>query len=130
MESGTRLRIQGEGEAGPYGSPPGDLYLIIHVKPHEIFERHDEHLICEKTITFSQAVLGDKIPIETLDGHTTLTIPAGTKSGTVFRLKGKGMPRVRQYGRGDLLCKINVEIPKKITKAQRELLLKLKELGM
>ncbi|MHA1267463.1 MAG: molecular chaperone DnaJ [Candidatus Helarchaeota archaeon] len=130
VESGNRLRIQGEGEAGPQGAPPGDLYVVIHVKPHPIFERHNSHLICEKKITFSQAVLGGKIEVPTLDGATRLTIPAGTKSGTVFRLKGKGMPKVHRYGRGDILCKVEIEVPDKITNAQKEVLNRLKELGL
>ncbi|NVM52575.1 MAG: molecular chaperone DnaJ [Candidatus Helarchaeota archaeon] len=130
VETGNRLRIQGEGEAGPQGAPPGDLYVVIHVKPHPVFERHDYHLVCEKTITFSQAVLGDKIEIETLDGTTKLTIPSGTKSGTIFRLRGKGMPQVRSYGRGDLLCKVDIKIPKKLSREQKEAIDRLKEIGL
>ena len=129
-ESGNRLRVQGAGAAGPQGAPPGDLYIVIHVQDHPIFERHDSHLVCEKTITFSQAVLGDKIAIETLDGLTKLRIPSGTKSGTIFRLRGKGMSRVRSYGRGDLLCKIEIQVPKKLSKEQKEALAHLNELGL
>lgn len=130
IDSGNRLRISGEGEAGPQGAPPGDLYIIVHLKPHKVFERHSDHLVCEKEITFSQAVLGDKIEIETLDGMTKLKVPPGTKSGTVFRLRGKGMPSYRGYGTGDLLCKVEVTIPRNISKEQMELLDKMKELGM
>ena len=130
IDDGNRLRISGEGEAGPQGAPPGDLYVVIHVKPHPVFERHDAHLVCEKTITFSQAVLGDKIEVKTLDGATKLKIPPRTKSGTIFRLRGKGMPHYRGYGRGDLLCKVDIEIPKKLTDEQKEMLDRLRELGM
>ena len=130
IDSGTPLRMSGEGEAGPQGAPQGDLYVVINVKAHPKFERHDSHLVCEQTITFTQAVLGDKIEIDTLDGPTKLTIPPGTKNGTVFRLRDKGMPNFREYGRGDLLCKLDVNIPKKISKDQRDSLEKLKELGL
>jgi molecular chaperone DnaJ len=130
IDNENSLRVQGEGEAGPQGALSGDLYLVIHIKPHSTFERHDSHLVCAQTITFSQAVLGDKIEIETLDGPTKLTIPPGTKSGTVFRLRDKGMPNFREYGRGDLLCKVDITIPKKISKEQREVLDQLKEMGM
>jgi molecular chaperone DnaJ len=130
IDSGTPLRIPDEGEAGPQGAHPGDLYVVVNVQDHPKFERHDSHLVTEQTITFTQAVLGDKIEIETLDGPTKLTIPPGTKSGTVFRLRDKGMPNLREYGRGDLLCKVDITIPKKITKEQRESLEKLKELGL
>jgi len=130
IDDGNSLRIPGEGEAGPQGTPSGDLYVVMHVKPHTTFERHDSHLVCAQTITFTQAVLGDKIEIETLDGPTKLTIPPGTKSGTVFRLRDKGMPNFREYGRGDLLCKVDIAIPKKVSKEQKEVLEQLKELGM
>lgn len=130
VETGNRLRLQGEGEAGPQGAPAGDLYINIQVKPHPVFERHNSHLVCEKTITFSQAVLGDKILIETLDGDTKLTIPSGTKSGTILRLRGKGMPQVRGYGRGDLLCKVEVDIPTKLGREQRQAIEDLKKLGL
>ncbi|MFX1294204.1 MAG: molecular chaperone DnaJ [Promethearchaeota archaeon] len=130
LDTGSRLRIPHEGEAGPQGAPPGDLYIVVHVKPHAVFERHDSHLICEKEITFSQAALGDKIEIKTLDGITKLKIPNGTKSGTIFRLRGEGMPEFRGYGRGDLLCKVEIKVPKKLLKEQQEVINKLKELGL
>ncbi len=130
VETGNRLRVQGEGEAGPRGAPPGDLYIVVQVKPHPVFERHDSHLVCEKTITFSQAVLGSKITIEALDGNAKITIPSGTKSGTVFRLKGKGMPRMRGYGRGDLLCRVEIEVPKKLSKEQKDVMKQLEEFGL
>ncbi|MHA1426282.1 MAG: molecular chaperone DnaJ [Candidatus Helarchaeota archaeon] len=130
VDSGSRLRIHGEGEAPPRGGSPGDLYVVVHVKPHPVFERHDSHLVCEKRITFSQAVLGTKVSIEALDGNAKLTIPPGTKSGTVFRIRGKGMPQVHGYSRGDLLCKVEIEIPKKLTKEQKDLVNKLGEIGL
>lgn len=130
IDNEDSLRIPGEGEPGPQGTSSGNLYVVVHIKPHAIFERHDSHLVSSQTITFTQAVLGDKIEIETLDGPTKLTIPPGTKSGTVFRLRDKGMPVFREYGRGDLLCKVDITIPKKVTKEQRESLEQLKGLGM
>ncbi len=130
IDDESQLRISGEGEAGPQGAPPGDLYVVVHIKQHKTFERHDSHLVCEKEITITQAVLGDKIDIQTLDGTTKLTIPPGTQNGTVFRLREQGMPVYRGYGRGDLLCKIDIQIPKKLSKEQRDTLEKLKELGL
>jgi molecular chaperone DnaJ len=130
VETGNRLRVQGEGEAGPRGAPPGDLYIVVQVKPHPAFERHDSHLVCVKNITFSQAVLGSKITIQVLDGNAKLTIPPGTKSGTVFRLRNKGMPRMRGYGRGDLLCKVEIEVPKNLSKEQKDVMKQLEEIGL
>jgi molecular chaperone DnaJ len=130
IDTGNRLRISGEGEAGPHGASSGDLYVVLHIKEHPIFERHESHLVCETTITFSQAVLGDKLDIKTIDGPTKLTIPPSTKSGTIFRLRGKGMPDYRGYGRGDLLCKVDIDVPKKVSKDQKLILEQLKELGM
>ncbi|HUY00014.1 MAG TPA: molecular chaperone DnaJ [Candidatus Deferrimicrobium sp.] len=130
IDTGNRMRVSGEGEAGQQNAPSGDLYIIIHIKPHPIFERHESHLVCERKITFSQAALGDKLEINTLDSATKLSIPPGTKSGTIFRLRGQGMPEFRGYGRGDLLCKVDIEVPKRLSKEQKQMVEKLKELGL
>jgi molecular chaperone DnaJ len=122
VDTGSRLRIAGEGEAGEKGGPPGDLYVVIHVKPHETFIRQDTDIICEVPVSFPQAALGDKIKVPTLNGKVKMNIPSGTQSGTVFRLKGKGMTDLGGYGKGDEHVRVIVETPKKLTKRQKELL--------
>lgn len=119
VDTGARLRSVGHGEAGLRGGPPGDLYVVLHVKPHPIFQRDGDDLLCEVPISFVQAALGADIQVPTLNGQTTLKIPAGTQSGTVFRLKGKGMPNVQGYGHGDLHVRVHVEVPTHLTAAQR-----------
>lgn len=120
VEEGSRLRVPGEGEAGPRGN--GDLYVFISVKQHPLFERQGRDLLLEAPITFFQAVFGDEIQVPTLDGKAKLKIPAGTQSGTTFRLRGKGIPSLHGGGRGDELVTVQVETPKKLTKKQREAL--------
>lgn len=127
-DTGMRLRIRGAGEPGPNGGPPGDLYVIIHVAPHHQFLRDGDDLLIEVPVTISQAVLGGEIRIPTMDGNAMLTIPPGTQSGTIFRLRGRGMPRVSGQGRGDILAKISVVIPKKLTREQKSLLRQLDEM--
>jgi molecular chaperone DnaJ len=119
VESGSRLRSAGNGEAGLRGGPPGDLYVVLHVKPHEIFQREGDDLYCEVPISMVQAALGGEIEVPTLDGKATIKIPPGTQPGTMFRLKGKGVKNVQGYGQGDLHVRINVEIPARLTPAQR-----------
>ena len=128
VDTDSRLRIVGEGEAGPRGGPSGDLYVVIHVREHEIFERHEQHLFCRIPITISQAALGADIEIPTLEGPESLHIPAGTQSGTRFRLRGKGIPQVNGHGRGDLFVAADVVIPKHLGKEQRKLFEQLDEL--
>lgn len=128
VEEGSRLRIAGEGEAGERGAQPGDLYVIMHIKPHEIFIRKGDDIFCEVPITFSQAALGDGIQVPTLDGGAKIKIPPGTQSGTIFRLKGKGMPSMRGYGRGDEHVRVTVKTPTKLTDEQRKLLRQLASL--
>ncbi len=123
VETGTRLRIQGEGEMGLYGGPPGDLYVVISVMEHPIFERDGYDIICEIPISFVQAALGDEIDIPTIDGMTKFRIPQGTQSGQTYRLKGKGVERLDGSGRGDQIIKIVVEVPKKLTEEQKKLLM-------
>ena len=126
VDTGTRLRSSGNGEAGARGGATGDLYVIIHVKPHEIFEREGDDLICDVPISFVQATLGADIEVPSLDGKLQIKVPAGTQSGTVFRLKGKGIKNVQGYGHGDLHVRVNVEVPTKLNSAQKQ---KLQEFG-
>jgi molecular chaperone DnaJ len=122
VDTGSRLRLRGEGEPGEGGGPPGDLYVVIQVEPHEFFERQGDDIFCQVPISFPQAALGDRIQVPTLEGEETLEIPRGTQSGTLFRIRGAGMPRLRGYGRGDLVIQVIVKTPTKLTKRQEELL--------
>ncbi len=128
VEDNTRIRYAGQGEAGVFGGPAGDLYVVLHVKEHKIFEREGKDLYCAVPIAFTQATLGATIPIPTLDGEHQLKIPDGTQSGTVFRIKGKGLPVVNGHGKGDLFVEVKVQTPTKLTKRQRELLTELETL--
>lgn len=120
VDTGSRLRSSGNGEAGARGGAPGDLYVILHVKPHEIFHREGDDLICEVPISFVQATLGAEIEVPSLDGKLQIKVPAGTQSGTVFRLKGKGVKNVQGYGHGDLHVRVSVEVPSKLNSAQKQ----------
>jgi molecular chaperone DnaJ len=122
VDSGDRIRLAGEGEAGPAGAPPGDLYVEIRVRPHAIFERDGDDLHCEVPIRFSQAALGDVVRVPTLGGEAEIRIPAETQTGKVFRLRDKGVKSVRSRAPGDLYCKVVVETPVNLTAEQRELL--------
>lgn len=126
VDVGDRIRLSGEGEAGPNGGPAGDLYVQIDVKPHPIFQRDGRHLHCEVPISFPDAALGGELDVPTLDGRVKLKVPAETQTGKVFRLRGKGVTQVRGSGIGDLLCKVMVETPVKLTDEQRALLQELK----
>jgi molecular chaperone DnaJ len=121
-EEGMRLRIRGAGEASPNGGPPGDLYIIVHVAEHPVFLREGSDLFVEAPISFTQAALGDEIEVQTLDGTALVTIPPGTQTGTVFRLKGKGLPDVRGRGQGDEFVKVTVVTPTRLTSHQKDLL--------
>lgn len=129
VETGSRLRVPGEGEAGKKGGPSGDLYVEIHVKPHSIFNRQENDIVMEATVSFTQAALGDEIVVPTLDGHAKMKIPSGTQNGHVFKLKGKGFPSLRISGRGNQLIKIKVNIPTTLTERQRQLLLEFAEIS-
>jgi molecular chaperone DnaJ len=125
VEDGTRIRYSGSGEAGLFGGPAGDLYLVLHVKEHPFFEREGSDLHCVIPVSFTQAALGFEMQIPTLDGEQTLKIAEGTQSGTTVRVRGKGVPVLNGHGRGDLFVEIRVQTPTKLTKRQRELLQEL-----
>ena len=122
VDTGSRLMLRGEGELGTGGGPPGDLYVVIQVKEHPLFTREGTTIICEIPLSFPQAALGAEIEVPTLDGKVKRKIPAGAQSGTVFRLRGKGLPDPSGHGRGDQLVRIVVETPRRLTPRQRELL--------
>ncbi len=130
VETGSRLRLAGEGEAGERGAPPGDLYVFLSVQQDELFERRGDDVLLEVPISFFQAVFGAEIEVPTLEGKARLKIPAGTQSGTIFRLKGKGIAHLHGRGRGDQLVTVQVETPRKLTRKQQKLLKELaKEFG-
>lgn len=129
VETGSRLRITGAGEPGPRGGEPGDLYIVIHVMEHPIFQRRGDSLLCEIPISFVTAALGDDVEVPTLDGWIKLKIPPGTQSGKVFRVKGKGMPMAHGYGRGDMYIRVIVEVPTHLGPEERRAIEKLGEVG-
>ncbi|WP_373506862.1 molecular chaperone DnaJ [Thiocapsa sp.] len=122
VDTGDRIRLAGEGERGEHGGPPGDLYVQIQVKAHPIFTREDNHLHCEVPIGFVTAALGGELEVPTLDGKVMLKIPAGTQTGKMFRVRGKGVKPVRGGVIGDLICRVTVETPVNLTERQKELL--------
>jgi molecular chaperone DnaJ len=122
VDSDSHLRLRGQGEAGIRGGSPGDLYIVIHVKPHEIFSRQDNDIFCEIPIGFTQAALGTKITVPTLDGTAQLKIPSGTQTGTLFRLNNKGIKKLQGYGRGNEYVKVVVKTPTKLSNRQKHLL--------
>jgi len=122
VDTGSRLRSSGNGEAGQAGGNPGDLYIVLSVKEHEIFERQGEDLFCEIPIKFTLATLGGTIDVPTLNGKASLKIPAATPSGTTFRLRSKGMPSLRGGHQGDQLVRVQVEVPQSLTSEQRKIL--------
>ena len=122
VDTGSRLRLAGEGESGTRGGPPGDLYVFVNVKPHDFFERNNNDIICQVPISFVQAALGADIDVPTLTGEKKLRIPKGTQPGEVFRFKGEGIPSLRGYGRGDQIMQVLVKTPTGLTKKQETLL--------
>ena len=125
VEDGTRIRFSGLGEAGAYGGPAGDLYVVLHVKEHPFFEREGTDLHCIIPISFTQAALGTEIRVPTLDGEHNLKIPEGIQSGTTMRIRGKGVPVLNGHGKGDLFVELRVQTPGKLSKRQRDLLQEL-----
>ncbi|WP_099187348.1 molecular chaperone DnaJ [Tepidibacter mesophilus] len=122
IDEGSAIRLSGEGELGLRGGPRGDLYVVIDVLPHKLFERDGNDVYCEMPITFAQAALGDEVEVPTLDGKVKYKIPEGTQTGTVFRLREKGIPRLRSKTRGDQYVKVVVEVPKRLSEKQKDLL--------
>ena len=122
VDTGDRIRLSGEGEAGVQGGPTGDLYVVIEVREHDIFQRDGKHLFCEVPISFADASLGAELEVPTLDGRVKLKVPEGTQTGKQFRLRGKGVAPVRGGGAGDLMCRVVVETPVKLSRRQRELM--------
>jgi molecular chaperone DnaJ len=122
VDTGSRLKLRGEGEGGRNGGPAGDLYVVLHVREHPLFIREGNDIVCDVPIGFTQAALGSEIDVPTPHGKVKMKVPPGTQSGNVFRLKGKGVPDVRGYGHGDALVRVVVETPKKLNARQRELL--------
>jgi molecular chaperone DnaJ len=128
IEDGSRLRSLRNGEAGIRGGAPGDLYVVIHVKEHEVFEREGEHLFCEVPVSFTVAALGGEVRVPTLEGEAQLKIPAGTQGGTAFKLRHKGMPILNTTSRGDLIVRVLVEVPTRLNGEQRKKLEEFSEL--
>ncbi len=122
VDTGSRLRLRGEGEPGLHGGPPGDLYVVLHVEEDKVFHRHGQDLVLEKELTVVQAALGDKIEVPTLDEPVTMDVPKGTQSGEVFKLKGLGLPHPNSSARGDLLIQAKVRTPTGLSKKQEEIL--------
>ena len=129
VDTGIRLKVTGEGEAGSHGGPHGDLYVVVNVDPHPFFKRKDNDLLCEVPISFVQAALGGDIEVPTIDGHEAIKIPAGTPSGRVFHLRGKGVPKLGGYGKGDQFVSVFIDVPKKLSQRQKELLMEFAEIS-
>src|ERR1700677_3177502 len=127
VEEGTRIRYTGEGDAGRSGGPRGDLYVVLAVRPHDFFERHGNDLHCVISISFPQAALGDEFEIPGIDGAFNLKVPEGTQSGREIRVRGRGVPHLNDKSRGDLIVKVLVQVPRKLSRQQRELVNKLAE---
>jgi len=127
VNEGTQIRLAGEGEVGQFGGPPGNLYVVLGVKAHQVFQRRENDILLSLHINIAQAALGDTVTVPTMDGNETLAIPPGTQNGKVLRLRGKGVPHLRGNGRGDQLITINVAIPKQLTPEQKSLFEKLAE---
>lgn len=122
VETGSRLRLAGKGEGGIRGGPAGDLYVILHVARHELFERSSDELLCEVPVPFEIAALGGEVEVPTIDGFAKIKIAAGTETGKILRLKGKGMPNIEGYSRGDLHVQIKIEVPSKLSSEQKKML--------
>ncbi len=129
VDTGIRLKVAGEGEVGSHGGPNGDLFVVIHVEPHPFFKRKDNDLLCEVPISFVKAALGGEIEVPTMDGKSTIRISPGTPSGRVFHLRGRGVPKLGGFGKGDQFVTVFIDVPKKLTTRQRELLTEFAEIS-
>jgi molecular chaperone DnaJ len=128
VSDGMDLRIEGAGEAGSHGGYPGDLYLTVAVRPHAVFDRQGQDLVCVLEVPLTAAALGAELEVETLDGPAMVKVPAGTRAGSLIRLRGKGVPHLGRRGRGDLLIQVDLDVPGKVSKRERQLLEGLAEL--
>ncbi len=128
VDNGARLRSAGNGESGTRGGPAGDLYVVLHVREHGLFSRDGDDLICEVPISFTQAALGADVEVPTMSGHSTVRMPSGTQHGTVFRIRGKGVHNIQGHGVGDLLVRVQIEVPTKLNAEQRAKLVEFAEL--
>jgi molecular chaperone DnaJ len=128
VDTGSRLRLRGEGESGQLGGPSGDLYVVLIVRPHEFFEREGDHVFLRVPISMAEAALGAEVEVPTLKGERKLKIPKGVSNGDVLRFRGEGFPNVQGYGKGDQIMEINVQTPSNLTKRQEELLREFAEL--
>jgi molecular chaperone DnaJ len=129
IDSNQTISLKGEGEAGHRGGPPGDLYVTIHIKPHPIFKREGYDVVCDIPISFTQAALGSEIEVPTIHGRVKFTIPEGTQTSTIFKLKGKGIKHLRSNIHGDQYIRVNVEVPRKLTQKQKEILRQFAEIS-
>ena len=129
VEDGQTLRLRGEGNAGERGVPPGDLYVTVNVAPHRVFVRNESDIYLEAKVGIVDAILGTELEVPTPYGAVRLMVPHGTQPGTVFKVKGKGLPRFRSGGRGDQYVKVGVEVPRSLSSAQKEALKKFRETG-
>ena len=128
VDNNTRLRLTQEGQPGANGGPPGDLYVVLKVKDHPVFERHEDQLHCTVPVNIAQAALGTEVDLLTFDGLQQVKIPESAQSGTQVRLKGMGVPRLNSSGKGDLIVHVEVRVPEKLTREQRKLLEQLREI--
>jgi molecular chaperone DnaJ len=128
-KDGTRIKLKGKGEAGYGGAPAGDLYIVTRVEPSKIYERRGDDLVVTVPVTYSTAALGGKVDVPTPEGPVSLTIPSGTEDGKLLRIKGRGAPRLKGTGKGDVLARVRIEVPKRVNKKQRELLEELQKAG-
>jgi molecular chaperone DnaJ len=129
VEDGNQLRLTGEGEGGLAGGPAGDLYVLLHVRPHEIFVRQGADLVCALPLTYPQVCLGDEVDVPVLDGKARLHVPPGTQPGQRLLIKGKGMPHLRGRGRGNAIYEVVVEVPARLSARERQLLEELREVS-
>jgi molecular chaperone DnaJ len=129
VDTGSKLRIRGEGEEGERGGPPGDLFVFIYVEPHDFFSREGDDIICQIPISFPQAALGTDLEVPTLNGKKNISIPKGVEHGEILRIKGEGFPKIRGYGRGDQIIQVIVKTPKNLTNRQEEILKEFEEIS-